>query len=108
MPNRSVKVHAEFRQIAQPEPPPAPPVPENPDYTIETNIDPADGGDVQLTSANIAKQGTRIEFTVKANGGYEIAEVAVHDETNDVDIAHDENEGLYSFTMPAEDITMAA
>lgn len=108
MPDKKVKVHAEFRQIAQPEPPPAPPVPENPDYTIETNIDPADAGDVQLNSPDIAKQGTRIEFTVKANGGYEIAEVAVHDETNDVDVAHDENEGLYSFMMPAGNVKIYA
>ena len=104
MPDRKVTVTAEFAQVLPPPTPPTPPEPEKPDFTIETECNPEDAGVIELNSPDRAKQGTRIEFTVKANGGYEIAEVAVHDETNDVDVAHDENEGLYSFTMPAGNV----
>ena len=77
-------------------------------YTISSSIQPADGGSItELRSS--ANENDDIAFTVTPATGYDIASVVVTDDNNSqVDVAYNEADGKYHFTMPAHDVSVTA
>lgn len=77
-------------------------------YTISSSIQPADGGSItELRSS--ANEDDDIAFTVTPATGYDIASVVVTDDNNSqVDVAYNEADGKYHFTMPAHDVSVTA
>ena len=69
-------------------------------YTINTVVEPAGAGTILVQAK--AQEGDEILFTVTANEGYELTSVSAGE------IALTEANGSYSFTMPAENVTITA
>ena len=75
------------------------------EYTITTDIQPADAGIIEVPEK--AQEGDEISFKVVANEGYKQAHVSAATATGEA-IALAENEGSYTFTMPAANVTITA
>ena len=70
-------------------------------YNIKTKVDPEGAGTITVNQP-MAKEGETISFTVTTNEGYEFVSVA------GVAFEKGEEAGSYTFTMPAEDVTITA
>ena len=71
-------------------------------YTITTEVKPtAEAGIVEVSKTK-AQKGDEISFTVTANEGYEFVSVT------GATFTQGEEAGSYTFTMPAEDVTITA
>lgn len=90
-------------------------------YTIEHNKNPfyiedepyyhidiavVTGGTIKLTAPDSVKANSTVTFTVEPSNGYHVVADSV--KVNNGDIAVSENEGVYSFIMPAETATITA
>ena len=72
------------------------------DYSISTN---ATNGTISPNKSS-ANAGETITFTISANSGYSLVKDSV--KVNDGSVEVSENNGTYSFTMPAEAVTISA
>ena len=75
------------------------------EYTITTDIQPVDAGIIEV--AEKAQEGDEISFKVVTNEGYKQGHVSAATDAGEA-IALTENEGTYTFTMPAANVTITA
>lgn len=75
------------------------------EYTITTDIQPVDAGIIEVPEK--AQEDDEISFKVAANEGYKQAHVSAATDAGEA-IALTENEGTYTFTMPAANVTITA
>ncbi len=71
-------------------------------YTITTEVEPTAEAGIVEVSKKKAQEGDEISFTVTANEGYEFVSVT------GATFTQGEEAGSYTFTMPAEDVTITA
>ena len=74
-------------------------------YTIKTDIQPVGAGIIEVPEK--AQEDDEISFKVAANEGYKQAHVSAATDAGEA-IALTENEGTYTFTMPAANVTITA
>ncbi len=77
---------------------------DEPYYHIDIAV--VTGGTIKLTSPDSVKANSTVTFTVEPSNGYHVVADSV--KVNNGDIAVSENEGVYSFIMPAETATITA
>ena len=71
-------------------------------YNITTAINPEEAGTIDVKER--AANGEEVTFSLEITDGYELVSVTVNE-----DAVIDENaDGVYSFTMPAKDVTLTA
>ncbi len=78
--------------------------PGDPEYTI--TVDSAEGGSVTADPGKAA-QGETVKLTVQAQEGFELESITVTGPAGAVELT-DEGQGVYSFTMPAGNVTVSA
>lgn len=77
------------------------------DYNVHTVVI-EEGWATIVTSQTVANVNDTITFTVTPAYGYDLVNVFVENETNHKNISVDDNQGVYTFTMPDADVTVQA
>ncbi|MCL2878881.1 MAG: hypothetical protein FWF29_01430 [Treponema sp.] len=92
MPAEAAAVTASFTQVS---------------YNVTYVADPTTGGSIGGTKPATAHYGDTVSFTVSANAGYSITGVSWKTAAGSANTITASG-GVYSFTMPAEDVTVTA
>ena len=83
-----------------------------PSWDVVTACNPVDGGIITLTDAIVngqAQTGETVTFSVTAAEGYAPDNVSVTDANNEpVEVTPVDDEGIFSFTMPASNVLITA
>ncbi len=84
----------------------------NDSYAVTTGVTPAQSGIIRLTGGVVgskAKAGNTVTFAVQPNTGYTLNTVSVVTASGEpIDFALDTAEGIYSFVMPEEAVSIQA
>ncbi len=99
MPDVAVTIYVDFEKVA---------------YHLTTAVQPSGAGQITFTNLGYNEwvpDGQEVQFSVSSNNGYRLIGVTMSyvDENDELQtITLTQNEGTYSFTMPAADVTITA